>query len=201
MLELKRRTALLVTGTPGTGKTTISRPLARLLNADYLDPTTLLTREGLNYTYDENRGTRIVSLPRLRSSLNSLARGAARGLVLDSHVCFKIGPSPRLARAIVLRCNPAVLERRLRQKHWSKRKISENVLAEILDICLWNSVKNYGWERTSEIDTTNKRPAQVVQLTIRALRERKIQKQPKVNWLSALNRRGILGHYLREVRT
>jgi len=201
LLELKRGAALLVTGTPGTGKTTISRRLARLLNADYLDPTTRLTCEGLNYTYDENRGTRIVSLPRLRSSLNSFARGAARGLVLDSHVCLEIGPSPRLVRAIVLRCNPAVLERRLRQKHWSERKTRENVLAEILDICLWDSVKNYGWERTSEIDTTNKRPAEVVQLAIRALRERKIQKQPKVSWLSTLKRRGILEQYLREVRT
>jgi adenylate kinase len=194
--ELKKGRAILVTGTPGTGKTTVSRLLAKAVHAKYVNPEILLPRKGIDYTYDERRKTRIVSIRRLRSSLASLAGRTDRGLIIDSHIAFKITSSPRLQRVIVLRCNPAVLERRLKRKHWSKRKISENVLAEILDICLWNAVQNYGWRRISEIDTTDKRPSRVLQLAIRALKERKVRKQPKARWLSSLKHQRLLTHYL-----
>lgn len=194
--ELKKGRAILVTGTPGTGKTTVSRLLAKAVHAKYVNPEILLPRKGIDYTYDERRKTRIVSIRRLRSSLASLAGRTDRGLIIDSHIAFKITSSPKLQRVIVLRCNPAVLERRLKRKHWSKRKISENVLAEILDICLWNAVQNYGWRRISEIDTTDKRPSRVLQLAIRALKERKVRKQPKARWLSSLKHQRLLTHYL-----
>lgn len=196
MQELKKGRAILVTGTPGTGKTTISCLLAKTLQAKYVNPEILLQRKGIDYTYDESRETRIVSIRRLRSSLASLARRSDHGLIFDSHIAFKISSSPKLERVIVLRCNPAVLERRLKRKHWSKRKISENVLAEILDICLWDAVQNHGWRRISEIDTTNKPPSRALRLAIRALKQRKVRRQPKAQWLSSLKHQRLLTHYL-----
>jgi len=194
--ELKKGRAILVTGTPGTGKTTISRLLAKTFQAKYVNPAILLPRKGIDYTYDANRKTRIVSIRRLRRSLASLAGRTGHGLIIDSHIALKITSSPILERVIVLRCNPAVLERRLKRKHWSKRKISENVLAEILDICLWDAVQNYGWRRISEIDTTNKPPSRALRLAIRALKQRKVRKQPKAQWLSSLKHQRLLTHYL-----
>lgn len=196
MQELKKGRAILVTGTPGTGKTTISRLLAKAVHAKYVNPMILLSRKGIDYAYDERRKTRIVSVGRLRSSITSLARRTDCGLVIDSHIAFRISSFPRLERVIVLRCSPSVLERRLKRKQWSNRKVSENLLAEILDICLWDAVQNYGWRRISEIDTTNKRPSRVVQLAIRDLKQRRVQKQPKVQWLSSLKRQRLLTHYL-----
>lgn len=196
MLQLRKGTAVLVTGTPGTGKTTIGRLLARSLNADYLNPATLFRREKRDSEYDENRKARILPPTRLRDLLRSVAGSTNRGLIIDSHITFEIGPSPRVERTVVLRCNPVVLERRLKRKRWSKRKISENVLAEILDICLWEAVENYGWRKVSEIDTTNSNAEEVVRQAIRAIRRRRIQKRPRVHWLSALRHQGMLEHYL-----
>lgn len=181
-----------MTGTPGTGKTTVSRLLAKTVHAKYVNPKTLFSRKGIDYTYDASRKTRIVSIRKLRNSLSSLARRTDRGLVIDSHIAFGMTSLPRLERVIVLRCNPAALEQRLKRKHYSKRKISENLLAEILDICLWDAVQSYGWRRVAEIDTTNMQPAGVVQLAIRALKKRRIQKRPRVQWLPILKRQGSL---------
>jgi len=194
--ELEKGRAILVTGTPGTGKTTISRLLAKTVQAKYVNPEILLPRKGIEYAYDKTRNTRMVSIRRLRSSLASLAGRTDRGLIIDSHIAFKITSSPKLERVIVLRCNPAVLERRLKRKHWSRRKIRENVLAEILDICLWDAVQDYGWRRISEIDTTYKSPGRVLRLAIRALKQKKVRKEPKAQWLSGPKHQRLLMHYL-----
>lgn len=194
--ELKKGTAILVTGTPGTGKTTISHLLAKALQTSYVNPLTLLTRIGIDYTYDKNRLTRIVSPKKLQGAVIALARRTDRGLVIDTHIVFHIVPPLRLERAIVLRCNPTVLEERLKRKHWSKHKIGENLLAEILDICLSEAVREYGWHKISEIDTTDKRPNRVVQLAIRSLEERGTQRQARVDWLGSLKRQRLLARYL-----
>ena len=196
MQELEDGQAILVTGTPGTGKTTISRLLAKTVQARYVNLRILLPRKGVDYTYDKSGKTRIVSIRRLRSSLASLAGRTHRGLIIDSHIAFKITSFPKLEKVIVLRCNPALLEQRLKRKHWSKPKISENVLAEILDISLWDAVQNYGWRRISEIDTTDKPPSHVLRLAIRALKRREVRKQPKAQWLSSLGHQRLLTHHL-----
>ena len=196
MPELTRGTAILITGTPGTGKTTISRILATELRACYVDPKTLLRRREVDYTYDEKRKTRAVSLKRLRNRLCERAARTDHGLVIDSHIAIETGPLPRLVRAIVLRCGPIVLERRLERKRWSKSKIGENLQAEILDICLWDAVENYGWNKILEIDTTETAPSRVIQLIMNDMHKKRVQRQPKVDWLSSLKRKGILARYL-----
>jgi adenylate kinase len=115
--------------------------------------------------------------------------------VIDSHIAPEIGTLPKLVRAIVLRCDPIVLQRRLEHKRWSKSKISENLQAEILDICLWAAVQNYGWEKITEIDTTQKTPRHIVQLIMKDMHKKRIQKQPRVNWLLSLKRKGVLASY------
>jgi len=195
--DLREGTAVLVTGTPGTGKTTTSRLLARKLQASYLNPKSLLRQEGIDYVHDENRRTRVVSLKRLRNALCERAARVDHGLVIDTHIALETGPRPRLVRAIVLRCDPIALERRLERKRWSKSKIGENLLAEILDICLWEAVKAYGWNRILEIDTTRESPRHVVERIMKDLEKKRIRKQPQVDWLSTLKRRGTLDQYLK----
>lgn len=200
MRELRRGTAILVTGTPGTGKTTTSRLLAEALRARHVDSKILLKRKGIDYRYDENRKTRVVSLGRIRSSLSALAKRTHCGLVIDSHFALQTGPLPKVVHVIVLRCDPRALMNRLKGKRWSKPKISENVLAEILDICLWEAVKDYGWNRILEIDTTKRNPRGIVRLVMEDLERRRTRRRPAVDWLSTLRRRGTLAEYLTEDR-
>jgi adenylate kinase len=194
--ELKKGTAILITGTPGTGKTTVSQLLATELRACYVNPQNLLRCKSIGHAYDEKRRTHTVSLPRLRKALYDHTAQADHGLVIDTHIAPEIGTLPRLVRAIVLRCDPIVLQRRLERKRWSESKISENLQAEILDICLWEAVQSYGSQKITEIDTTDRTPKQVVQQITEGMHKKRTWKQPRVNWLLSLKRRGILAHYL-----
>jgi len=193
--ELKKGTAILVTGTPGTGKTTLSHVLAEALHAKYVNPVVLLTRKGIDHTYDNDRRTRVISPTRLENSLRSLARRTECGLVIDSHMSFQVAPPPELRIVIVLRCHPATLEQRLKRKRWSKHKIRENVLAEIVDVCLWDAVHEYGWKRIVEIDTTKNTPERAGQLAIRAFEKKRVRRSPKVSWLSTLKHESSLAQY------
>jgi len=194
--ELKKGSAIFVTGTPGTGKTAVSRALAKAIHARYVNPAELLNRKHRKLKYDRKRRTKIVSPRTLRNAVALQAKRIDQGLVIDSHIIFELPSSIRIKRAFVLRCRPDSLEERLKHKHWTKQKIRENSLAEILDICLWDAVENYGRRKVSEIDTTEMGPSAVVELALRQLNGRRARTQPRVDWLSALENEGKLDYYL-----
>jgi adenylate kinase len=195
-LILGKRKVVVITGTPGTGKTTISRMIARTLKASFIDLEHLTREERMHCRYDDERKTRIVPVSRLRVAIRKQAARADRGLVIDSHISLSIGPPLTLVNAIVLRCDPLILAQRLERRRWSKSKIKENLQAEILDICLWDAVKEYEWGKIREIDTSGKTPNHVMRQVMKSLSERRSRQKPEVDWMSALKRRRILDRYL-----
>jgi adenylate kinase len=60
---------LIVTGTPGTGKTTLSKELSRKLNFYYIDVSEIIDRYGISEGYDKKRQTKIVDVKKLNNVL------------------------------------------------------------------------------------------------------------------------------------
>ena len=60
---------IIVTGTPGTGKTTLSKKLARKLNFYYLDVAKLILKRKLSEGYDKERKTKIIDISKLNKAL------------------------------------------------------------------------------------------------------------------------------------
>ena len=60
---------VIVTGTPGTGKTTIAKKLAKKLNYHYIDVNKLISKYKLAEGYDRKRKTKIVDIKRLNKLL------------------------------------------------------------------------------------------------------------------------------------
>lgn len=79
-------------------------------------------------------------------------------LILDSHISHLLN----VDFAIVLRCSPEELEKRLKKKRWSKEKIRENIEAEMIDLIAVEAEEKLGKERVYEIDTTKKSPEEAV---------------------------------------
>lgn len=116
-----------LTGTPGTGKSTLSAEL-RLRGYDVVDGKAFIRDNGLLGEYDAERDTYEVDLDALNDALAPL-RDDPGVHVLDSHLSHFMDSSG----IIVLRCAPSVLADRLRARGYSEAKVRENVQAEILD--------------------------------------------------------------------
>ncbi len=74
----------------------------------------------------------------------------ARNIILESHLLSDLKLPADLA--IVLRCNPKELAKRLKKRKYRKTKINENLLSEILDYCLINAIGNYGEGKVMQLD-------------------------------------------------
>jgi len=185
---------LVVTGTPGTGKTAIARSLARQIHANYLSLTGLVKDERLYTMFDRQRQTRVVDVRRTRKWLRESQQRAKTVTVLDTHVS-DVAPRESVWKVIVLRCHPRVLEKRLRRRGWKGVKVRENVLAEILDSCYIVASEYYGSERVFQIDTSRTPFRNSVKECKVLLGERR-PVGCTVDWIAALDHEHVLTRYL-----
>jgi adenylate kinase len=186
--------AVVVTGTPGTGKTIISKKLARELHAGYVSLTNFVKTEELSIGFDSKRQTRIIDLRRTRTRLNDLLAETSGTTIIDTHIPDAI-PKQMVSSVIVLRCHPRVLELRLRKKGWRSEKVHENVMAEILDSCYMDALNYYGVRRVAQFDTSNFSVRECVSLTKKILLKGRTSDKT-VNWIATLEREHTLDMYL-----
>ena len=137
---------LALTGTPGTGKSTVSKILATK-GLKVIELGDLAKEKGLLEKLDRKRGTYEVDVKRLDRAVGDAE--AEQTTVLVGHLAHLVSSD----MVIVLRCRPSVLAMRLQARGYPERKVAENALAEALDVILVESVET--GKQVFEIDTTN----------------------------------------------
>ena len=123
-------TLFALTGTPGTGKTSLSGEL-RSRGYNVVDGKDHIKAHGLLGELDVERYTHEVDLDALNDSLEEF-RQSKELYILDSHLSHFMDCSG----IIVLRCHPDILAERLRSRGYSEQKVRENVQSEVLDVIL-----------------------------------------------------------------
>ncbi|HNX17458.1 MAG TPA: adenylate kinase family protein [Methanoregula sp.] len=134
-----------ITGTPGTGKSTVADELARRGHrvvhiTDIVQPFVL--------GKDPERDTQIIDTDRMADEFIPFD-GFVEGHFAHLLPCDGI---------VVLRLRPDILAERLTTRGYSKEKICENRDAESLDVCLIETVEQYEPSQVFELDTTGKSP-------------------------------------------
>lgn len=174
--------AIVISGTPGVGKTLVATLLASKLGLSYLNLSDLVVRESLYVGVDEARGSFVVDEERLVKKLTELLSESKSDVIIDSHY-GEIIPDELVKIIFVLRLNPVILYERLVSRGWSEEKVKENVEAEILGVCTYNAVNEHTESKVCEIDVTSKGVGEVVEEILSILNN--IRKcEVWVDWLS-----------------
>jgi adenylate kinase len=185
--------AIVVTGTPGSGKTTISKCLAKEIGASYLSLTRLVNASALYSRIDSTRRTKVIDLERARLAVGDVIRERKTAVVIDTHIPDAV-PRGHVRKVLVLRCHPTILETRLRRKGWTADKIRENVLAEILDACYTTATQYYGAGKISQLDTSRANVSKCVSQANHIL-TKKTSREFTVDWIGVLKREHLLDKY------
>jgi len=143
---------IAISGSVGTGKTTLAKRLAKSLNYTYLDVNKLIKVNKIFEGYDRKRKCSIVDTKKLNRVLINLIKHN-KNMIIDSHLSHYL-PKRYIDLCIITKCNLKTLEKRLKKRDYSKNKIRENLEAEIFDVC-YEETKEQG-HKIKVVDTSNR---------------------------------------------
>jgi adenylate kinase len=163
---------LLLTGTPGTGKTHVADILADLTGFTLIGVNEAV---GEDYLYIEEE-SKVVDLKLLSKKIKGIIDSNA---IIEGHLAHLLEIK---GIVIVLRTKPSELRSRLEKKGFSGGKLEENLEAEALDVILIESLELH--DEVYEIDTTGKEAEDVAKAIHSILNgEAKNFKPGKISWL------------------
>lgn len=163
---------LAITGTPGTGKSSVCEALAHKMNVKCYHLNHVVIH-GFSLGYDKEKDSIIADLEALKKKFQKIDDG-----IIEGHYSHKLGVAEVI---IVLRTRPNVLSKRLKEKGFSQEKIRENLECEALDLCLIESLETC--ERVYEIDTSSLEAKETAEIILKILREGGKNYLPgKIDW-------------------
>lgn len=128
-------TVIIVTGTPGTGKSTLAQALAQRMGYTYIDVSEIIEQYNLREEYDEERQSSIVDVEKLGNVFAEKVLKNRGNYVLESHLVHHLRPK-NVSLCIVTKCELKTLKKRLEGRGYSQEKVRENLDAEIFENCL-----------------------------------------------------------------
>ena len=131
---------IIISGTPGTGKSSLAKLIEKKTNFKTLDFKKILKENKLNETYDAKRKCYVVNIKKLNKILVQIIKNFKNNLIIDSHLGHFF-PKKYANLCIITKCNLRELKKRLIKRKYNKLKIKENLECEIFNVCLTESQK------------------------------------------------------------
>ncbi|RPD63065.1 P-loop containing nucleoside triphosphate hydrolase protein [Lentinus tigrinus ALCF2SS1-6] len=152
MSSSRKAPVVIITGTPGTGKTTHADLLVQEspIPLKHINVGELVKEKGLYEEYDEDWQSYTVDEDKLLDELEPLA--SQGGIILDWHTC-EIFPERWADLVVVLRCDHTKLWDRLEKRAYPLKKIQENNEAEIMEVVLDEARSSYPQEIVVELQS------------------------------------------------
>ena len=127
---------ILITGTPGTGKTSVAKSLNFLLGWEVFHINDLIEE-----AVEERKKTeKTVDLEKAEKILIEKLKGKEDAIIEGHLGCDMKLP---VDLVVVLRSDPELLKQRYKERKYSKKKAEDNIMVEVLDYCVINSEENY----------------------------------------------------------
>lgn len=136
------RPNIIITGTPGCGKSTLSKTLKEMpdLKIKLFNISEYAKENKIFESYDETRDSHVIDEDELLDRLETPLREG--GCIVDWH-CNDIFPERLIDLVVVLRCGTSALYDRLKARNYKDSKIQENIDAEIMSVVLEDALDSY----------------------------------------------------------
>ena len=124
---------IVITGTPGTGKSTLAKKLVKTLGKEWKRVDLHKYYTEISLGYDKKKKCYEIDMQKLTKIIFELKK---TNLIFDSHISHLL-PKKLVDLCVVLTCSDLkLLKRRLQNRGYSKAKVEENLQAEIFQSCL-----------------------------------------------------------------
>ncbi|MHA2503438.1 MAG: AAA family ATPase [Candidatus Kariarchaeaceae archaeon] len=142
---------ILISGTPGTGKTTLAAELA-LRGYTVFNVMELAEEYNAIGDYDEEYEVDVVDIDLIR---DKLAEKRPIGVeIIEGHYA-DIVPADQLLQCFILDPDIEIVKPRLVARKYSEFKIEENIEAHIMQECYFDALEYYGEDKVSRLSGTD----------------------------------------------
>ena len=181
-----------ITGTPGTGKKTISLELAKKLNFQHIN---------LNDYAIKNKLTKNNKTDHIIYNLDLFTKKIKKSIenenfIISGHLLPDIISKKDVDIIFILRCSPLILLKRYKKRHYNEQKIKDNIISEAIGIIQYESMIKFGKKKVIEINVTNKNVKSLVEELILIINNKQKIIQ-KIDWLDMMTTEKILRKYLK----
>mmetsp|Transcript_21708 Transcript_21708/g.37034 ORF Transcript_21708/g.37034 Transcript_21708/m.37034 type:complete len:182 (+) Transcript_21708:58-603(+) len=149
--ERRKLPNILITGTPGTGKTTLAQKICEeIQDLHYFNVGQVCKDKGLHEGMDEEFNSLIPDEDKIVDELDPQMSLNDGGNVVDYHDC-DFFPERWFDRVIVLRTDNTLLFDRLVARGYAENKVQENIECEIMQVLLDQARDSYANEIVTEL--------------------------------------------------
>ncbi|TVY81015.1 Adenylate kinase isoenzyme 6-like protein HBR1 [Lachnellula suecica] len=143
---------IIVTGTPGVGKTTHCEILAENTGLKHLSINDVVKNRGCHDGYDDEFKSWIVDEDKLLDAIEDEVK--LGGYIIDWHAC-DLFPKSWIDLVVVLRVDSKQLYDRLKARNYPEAKLQENVDSEIMEVLLQEARESYDEEIVVELTSNS----------------------------------------------
>ncbi|KAF8015552.1 hypothetical protein BT93_H1161 [Corymbia citriodora subsp. variegata] len=136
----RKRPNILVTGTPGTGKTTTATALAEANQLRHVGIGDLVRDKGLHDGWDDELECHVINEDLVCDELEDVMEQG--GNIVDYHGC-DFFPERWFDLVVVLQTDNSVLYDRLNKRGYTGSKLSNNIECEIFQVLLEEAKESY----------------------------------------------------------
>ncbi|CAI2164613.1 1704_t:CDS:2 [Funneliformis geosporum] len=141
---------ILITGTPGTGKSTLAELASEATGLYYINVGELVKEKGLHEGFDQEFQSYILDDDKVIDELEQVV--SKGGNIIEFHSC-DLFPERWFDLVLVLRTDNTILYNRLEKRGYSQKKITENIDCEIFQVILEEARESYSNEIVVELQS------------------------------------------------
>ena len=175
--------SIVITGTPGVGKHTIGKELAKKLELQIIDINEIAKDSGL---FEQNDESNDVDVEKLKEILIDEISNKS---IIIGHLAPYVLDNEKIDAVIVLRRSPYDLIQVYEQRGYSDKKNKENASSEILGVITYDSINQFQ-DKVVQIDVTGRNVKEVLEKAESAISGKTDSEE--VDWLELVTKNNDL---------